>query len=126
LRAFKTTAFARFARKEGISDSMLCAAVKRAERRPDADLGDGVIKQRVARPNEGRSGGYRTIVVFRRGTRAFFVHGFAKSDKANISRDEERAFKKLADAFLNAPESSISRMLSNETLEEVTCYGEAS
>ena len=86
MRTFKTRPFARFAHREGIADEALCDAVERAGRGlVDADLGGGVIKQRIARRGRGRSGGFRTIVVFRRGERAFFVHGFAKSDRVEPS-----------------------------------------
>ena len=81
MRVFKSNRFHRFARKEKISDAMLCEAIERAERGLiDADLGAGLIKQRVARPGAGRSGGYRTLIFFRAETRAVFAFGFAKSD----------------------------------------------
>ena len=74
MRVFKNAWFGRFARKEGISAAALWDAVGRAERgQVDADLGGGVIKQRIARPGEGRSKGYRSIVLFLKGERAFFV-----------------------------------------------------
>ena len=61
VRIFKTKGLARFARREQIADSRLREAIERAERGTiDADLGGGLIKQRVARKGEGRSGGYRT------------------------------------------------------------------
>lgn len=60
LHTFKTKAFARFARRERIRDRALCEAVERiAEGLIDADLGGGVIKQRIARKGGGRSGGFR-------------------------------------------------------------------
>ena len=66
MRVFKTKGFARFARRERISDANLGEAVRRAERGlVDADLGGGVIKQRVARPGQGKSGGYRVLVAYR-------------------------------------------------------------
>jgi hypothetical protein len=72
VRVFKSRRFAKFARKERISDASLCKAVKYAEQGlVDVDYGGGVIKQRIARPNEGKSGGYRSIILFRRGLRAF-------------------------------------------------------
>jgi hypothetical protein len=62
MRVFKTLWFRRFARKEKVADSALCDAVARAERGLiDADLGGGLIKQRVWRPGSGRSGGYRQL-----------------------------------------------------------------
>ena len=52
----------------------------------DADIGGGVIKQRIARKGQGRSGGSRLIMLFRKGALAFFVYGFAKSDRQNLRR----------------------------------------
>lgn len=70
-RIFKTRWFERFARKEKIRELVLVEAVARAQKgQVDADLGGGVIKQRIARLGQGKSGGYRTIVFFRLGERA--------------------------------------------------------
>jgi hypothetical protein len=97
MRVFKSKWFAKFARKERITDSRLCEAIRNAERGIiDADYGGGVIKQRIARPDEGKSGGYRSIILFRQAERSFFVYGFAKSDQANIDTSDERDFKELA------------------------------
>jgi len=94
VRVFKNTWFQRFARKERIADAALCDAVARAEKgQVDADLGGSVLKQRVARPGAGRSGGYRVILLFRAGDRALFAYGFAKSDRGNIGDDELAAFR---------------------------------
>ena len=66
VRVFKNTRFARFARKECISDKKLRDVVKQLEEgQPDADLGGDVYKMRIARPGEGKSGGYRVVVFFR-------------------------------------------------------------
>jgi hypothetical protein len=66
VRILKNRWFQRFARKEAITDQALCGAVDRANQGLiDADLGSGLIKQRVARPGAGRSGGYRTLILFR-------------------------------------------------------------
>ncbi|MGD1069262.1 MAG: type II toxin-antitoxin system RelE/ParE family toxin [Bryobacteraceae bacterium] len=55
----------RFAMKAGISDVSLCKVIRDAERGLiAADLGGGVIKQRLARPGEGKSGGFRSLIVF--------------------------------------------------------------
>ena len=101
MHTFKTRAFARFAGREGVDDSALCEAVDRARRGlVDADLGGGVLKQRIARKGGGRSGGFRAIVLFRRGDLAFFVYGFAKSGRENLRRDELATFRRLADEYL--------------------------
>jgi hypothetical protein len=120
MRVFKTRSFGRFARSEGITNSALWEAVTRAEAgRIDADLGGGVIKQRLARQGEGKSGGFRTIVLFRRGDRAFFVYGFAKSDRDNIKPDELRAFRKLADEMLKLDNPALAAAIANGTITEV-------
>jgi hypothetical protein len=50
LRVWKTKAFARFARKAELNDEDLCKAVSEVDHGLiDADLGGGVIKQRIAR-----------------------------------------------------------------------------
>ena len=98
---FKAKAFPRFAGRAAIDDAALCEVVDRARSGSvDADLGGGVIKQRVACKGGGRSGGFRTIVLFRRGELAFFVYGFAKSVRENLRRDELETFRRLADAYL--------------------------
>jgi len=79
----------RYARRERISHKALLEAVERAESGLiDADLGGGLIKQRVAREGQGRSGGYRTIIAYRRAGRAVFMIGFAKSTRANIGQED--------------------------------------
>ena len=124
LRAFKTKPFARFAAREGIADAALCDAVERARRGlVDADLGGGVIKQRIARQGQGKSGGFRAIVLFRRGALCFFVYGFAKSGRDNLRRDELRAFRLLAGEMLALDEAGLRAALANGTIMEVACDG---
>ena len=126
MRTFKTKPFARFASREGIADEALCDAVARAARGlVDADLGGGVIKQRIARRGQGRSGGFRTILVFRRGCRAFFVYGFAKSARANLRRDELEAFRLLANEYLTLDRSGLAAALAAGAIIEVRCDDQA-
>ena len=80
---------------------------------------------RIARKGKGRSGGFRTIVLFRRGERSFFVYGFAKSGRANLRRDELKAFRLLADAMLGMDEAGLEAALSNDTITEVVCDDQA-
>jgi hypothetical protein len=120
LRIFRTKAFSRFAAGEDISDADLREAVNRAENGSiDADLGGGVIKQRIARQGGGKSGGFRTIVLYRRGSLAFFVHGFAKSDQDNIDRDELKSFRKLAGVTLALNDEKIAIALARGAIVEV-------
>jgi hypothetical protein len=120
VRVYKSRWFQRFARKEGISDAVLREAVARAERGLiGADLGGGVIKQRIARPGQGKSRGYRTIILFRRGARAFFVYGFAKSQRANVNDDEEEQFKEAAKHVLGLTEKHLAELLKRGDFMEV-------
>ncbi|RWI71281.1 type II toxin-antitoxin system RelE/ParE family toxin [Mesorhizobium sp.] len=108
MTVFATKEFARFARKSRLSaDRLLQAAAEVMDGRYDADLGGGVFKQRVAREGGGKSGGFRTIVVFRTGDHSFFVHGFAKSDKANVSAKELKALRQLAGVLLGFSEEEL-------------------
>jgi hypothetical protein len=124
MRIFKTKPFVRFADHEGIADAELCDAIQRAEEGLiDADLGGGVIKQRLARKGQGKSGGFRSIVLFRHGEKAFFVYGFAKSDRDNIRRDELKAFRKLADEMLGYDDKALAAAMKNGTITEIRCHG---
>ena len=126
LRTFKTRAFSRFAAREGIDDAALCEAVGRARSGSvDADLGGGVIKQRIARKGGGRSGGFRTIVLFRREELAFFVYGFAKSVRENLRRDELAAFRRLADEYLALDLAGLAAAQAVGAIIEVKCDDQA-
>ena len=121
MRILKNKWFQRFAKKENLTDASLRAAVVRATSGGvDANLGAGVIKQRVARPGEGKAKGYRTIIFFRQGALAIFVYGFPKSKKSNLTHSEENAFKEAAKHLLSLPETSIARLVENGELIEVT------
>ena len=112
MRVYKTRGFARFARRERIKDDTLCEAVARAERGLiDTDLGGGVIKQRLPRMGQGRSGGFRVIVVYRTSTRTVFVDGFAKSDQDNIDDDDLARFRELAGEFLGHTAKTVQSLV---------------
>ena len=125
MRVFKTKWFRRFARREGISDAALCDAVVRAGRgQIDADLGRGVIKQRVARRGWGRSGGYRTLIVYRAHDRAI-VFGFAKSERENLDRGELDDLRTTAKLLLAYTLEQLDEALVNDELWELRCDDEA-
>jgi hypothetical protein len=120
VRIFKTKLLARFTRREGIDDASLNEAVERAGRGlVDADLGGGLFKQRVPRKGEGRRGGYRMLVAFRAGDRAIFVFGFAKSERENITDDELRIIREVADSWLAVNAGGITKALAEGLLIEV-------
>ena len=122
MRVFKEKGFTRFQRKEGISDKTLCKAVSDAVAGLiDADLGHGLIKQRVARPGQGKRGSYRTIIAYRVKKRAVFLFGFAKSGKANLDPDELEALVKRGAVWLGASDAVIERAIATDELKEVDC-----
>ena len=120
MRVFKTKWFARYARRAGIKDESLCEAITRAERGlVDADLGGGVIKQRVARTGQGRSGGYRTFIAYRMKDRSVFLYGFAKNERENINDDELATLREIAAGWFNADKESLERAVEIGVLQEV-------
>jgi hypothetical protein len=122
MRVFKNVWFEKFARKEQLTNTMLCDAVLRAERGLiDAELGGGVIKQRIARAGGGRSGGYRALVFFRSGVRAIFAFGFATSTMANIDADDLLDLKMTARLFLARSEAEIDVLVDQKELFEMNC-----
>jgi hypothetical protein len=120
MQILKTRWFARFARREGLSERSLHEAIKRAEQDlVDADLGGGLIKQRVARQGQGRSGGYRTIIAFRMGHRAVFIFGLAKNDRESFTEDELEAAREIGRIWLPASDEQIAHGKSDGQLIEV-------
>jgi hypothetical protein len=120
VRIFKNKWFQRFTRKERIADSDLLEAIEQVEKgQIDADLGGEVLKQRIARQGQGKSKGYRAIILFRRGYRAFFVYGFPKSQQANIRGDEEKQFKEAAKYVLALTEKDLAALIERGDFVEV-------
>ena len=123
VRVFKTKEFARYTRRERLDDERLCEAVERAARGLiDADLGGGLIKQRVARLGQGRRGGYRTLMAFGAKARTVFVYGFAKSERDNIGPDELDFWRRVASAFLSMDETKLRAMIDGQEITEVSCH----
>jgi len=125
VRIFVNAWFRRFARREKIDDATLVDAISRASQGLiDADLGGGVIKQRIARRGQGKSGGYRTIIVFRQGEKAFFVYGFAKSSRDNLDEREQAVYRKAAKELLALSDAQIEQLLERQALAEVKTDGD--
>ena len=120
MQIFKTKWLARFVRRERITDTSLREAIERAERGViDADLGGGLIKQRVARQGQGRSGGYRMMVAYRAMNRAVFLYGFAKNERDNIDPDELLSLREIAAIWLAADDAKIAQAIEEEALQEI-------
>ncbi len=120
LSVYKTKPFARFASKADIADADLWKAAWQANQGIiDADLGGGVIKQLIARPGQGKSGGSRTIVLLKKDNRAVFVYGFEKKDKADIRPDELEAFRKSAQMYLGCTNAEFAQRAKDGALLKV-------
>lgn len=119
MRIFKTKTLAKFTRQHSVGDDSLVDAVKRALRGlVDADLGGQIIKQRVARPGQGKRGGFRMLIGIR-SDRAIFLFAFAKNERENIDRAELMTLREIVASFLNADDKTIARAVTEGTLIEV-------
>jgi len=124
VRIFKSKGFHKLARKEKIGDEDLIRAIQEVENGLfDADLGGQVYKKRLAREGQGKRGGYRTIILFKKGDKAFFAYGFPKNEKANITDQEEEGFKELAKILLKLSDEQLQKLINDgqyyEIVEEV-------
>jgi hypothetical protein len=122
MAVYKTRWFDRWARREGLASSSLCVAVLEMTRGlVDAELGGGLVKKRIGRPGQGKSGGYRTLVATNKGTRWVFVFGFPKNERSNIDKDETEALKKLAAHLMSLTDQAVTKAKQAGELIEVDC-----
>ena len=119
---YKTRWFDRWARKQDLSTRAICEAVREMQAGLyEADLGGGLLKKRIARSGQGKSGGFRTLVATNKGSKWFFVFGFPKNVRSNIDKDEEDSLKKLASHLLSlSPPALVTAQRAGE-LMEVNC-----
>jgi hypothetical protein len=120
MKIFKNAWFTKYAKREKLSDKSLVQAVKDASNGiVSADLGGNLLKQRIAKQGKGKSGGYRTIIAFKREDKAFFLYGFAKNQQDNLEQDALKSFKNLAKQLLVLDDNQIKRLLENGVLTEI-------
>ncbi len=125
MRIFKTKWVHRWATKEGLMDATFRTAVdEMLQGLVGADLGGYVFKKRVALPGRGKSGSARTLLAFKQGHHVFFVYGFAKSARANISQTELKALRRLAEELLSYGDTRIDKALLAKELIEVATNDE--
>jgi len=119
-RVFMTRHFSRWMRKTELTDKALwTAVVEMAHGLIDADLGGGVVKKRVALPGRGKSGGARILVATNKGSRWFFVFGFEKNERANITGKELEAFRKMATDLLALNPMELDAHVVGGALQEI-------
>lgn len=117
---FKTRHFARWARKSDLSDSLLKMAVLEIQGGLlEADLGGGIVKKRIALPGRGKRGSARTLLATNRNDRWFFIFGFEKNERENISDNKLESLKKLANNLLGLTATQIAVAIGEGALMEV-------
>ena len=124
MRVFKGKHFSRWTAGESISDADLCrTATKAFSGQYDADLGGYLFKMRIARQDGGKSGGFRTILGFRKSdsARIFFLYGFPKNARANITAREQTALAANASALVDADDRQIDALKAKGTIVELEC-----
>jgi hypothetical protein len=120
MQVLKTRLFDRWAKEVDLEDGSLLKAVEEMESGLfDANLGGNVYKKRVPIGHRGKSGGARTILGFKLRDKAFFIYGFAKNRKENITKKEEDALKALAKEYFRYDEKQINRAIKVGELVEV-------
>lgn len=122
MQVFTTRWFRRWAAKEGLGKAdLLDAVAEMCSGLVDAELGGGLVKKRIARPGQGKRGGFRTLVATNRGDRWVFVFGFSKNMRGNIDATEELALKQLATHLLGLTPAGVRKAVEGGELTEVTC-----
>ena len=122
---FKTKVFNRWSDKEKLTTETLCDAIAEVEQNQvEASLGMYLFKKRVARPGQGKRGSYRTIIAFKKEDRAFFLFGFDKGSRNNISEKEIQALKKLSKYFMGFTNKELEYAIKNGALIKVECEDE--
>jgi hypothetical protein len=118
---FKDANFSKMAKKAGISDQTLRAAIGEADKGlVDAYLGSECIKIRLSRPGRGKSGGFRSVIAFRRDDRAFFIHLFAKNDQANVSAQDLADLRVYARVLLGLTDAQLENALAANVLMDIS------
>ncbi len=124
MQVFKTRWFSRWARNEGLGDDAIArAADEMNQGLIDAQLGGQLVKKRLALPGRGKRGSTRTLVALRPGSRACFLYGFSKNERANIRGRELQALKVLADELLSYSAQELTRAIRAGELIEVESDG---
>lgn len=117
MKSYESKWFAKWSKKNGLTNDQLLEALSRV----DAELGvvdlDGhIYKVRIGKNNQGRSGGYRTILAFKANKRSIFLFGFEKNDQENIDKSQLLLYKEYAKTFMGMTESEIQSLVDSEKI----------
>jgi hypothetical protein len=119
-QVYRTRTFSRWMRKTDLTDQALCEAVSEmTQGLVDANLGGGVMKKRVASPGKGKRGGFRTLVATSLADRWFFLYGFSKNERGNITREELRMLREVANVLLGFDARQVAKALATGEIVEM-------
>lgn len=117
---YKNKFFHQWSKTEGLKNDTLRKTIDEMNKGLyEANLGSGLYKKRVAMPGKGKRGSYRTLIAFMDNEKAFFIYGFSKNKKSEITNDEKETYRKLAKNLLSMGESEIKNLLATNRLFEV-------
>lgn len=119
MRIFKIKEFNKWANNLLTDDSLLEAANEIADGVFEASLGQKVYKKRIALEGAGKSGGTRTIAAYQEGNNLFFMYGFEKGSKANITKDEKKGLQKLAKVYFSLSTRDLNSEVKAKRLVEI-------
>lgn len=120
-----TKVFRRWARKEKLEEEELLEAVAEIEEGlVDAVLSGVLLKKRIARRGQGKSGGFRTILAYQQGEKTFFLYGFAKSEKENITKKDLKLLEGIGEELLEYSDDELGHALDSGALAELVEEGE--
>lgn len=118
--ALKTKTFTKWMGKCKIQDRDLLHAIDEMERGLiDADLGFNTYKKRIGLTGIGKRSGARVIVATQFMKRWFFIYGFAKNEKSNVSRDEQAYLQEVSKRLLNLTDREIDVAIKSNELKEI-------
>ncbi len=116
----KTRVFSRWMRKAALENGALINAVAEMSRGlVDADLGGGIFKKRIAAQGRGKRGGSRILIATNRKDRWFFIFGFEKNDRENITQAELAFLQRIARDLLECSDSALEKAIRSGELQEV-------
>ncbi|NOQ35474.1 MAG: type II toxin-antitoxin system RelE/ParE family toxin [Methylococcaceae bacterium] len=120
MKELMTKQFSKWVAKQSIIENGLIEALAEIQSGEfEANLGGHIYKKRIRFEGQGKSGSGRTIICYKKGDRAIFIHGFSKNEKSNLSKKELTAFKEFSKILLGFSEKEITIAIENGDFIEV-------
>ena len=125
MKYFKVKRFSNEAKKDKVSDALLLDTLSDFLSMETSDqqkfsLGAGLYKLRLAaKEGKGKSGGSRSILAFKSGSRVVWLHLFSKNEKGNICTSELKKLKLLSKILLDIPDDEVNKLIKLGELCEV-------